>query len=381
LYSDGLHVGAPPGVVFSYGQIIAMADLFESVDQMMQAQPAELSRLKALIGQSTDHYLSGGPDVKTEDWQGATGKRYLKLAENNYEHFSPDSLVGMRGFAAASGSHGNNKSAWERHHRDAIIAAQEMFAANTAQTSFFPERPLIINAFGDHFLTDAFASGHLVNKAAMIERFKANFLSGGSLTAAGKAFFVKVAMKSFRGDVARKFSATETASYPVCAAGWCFMWNPNIDSWMTFSALLVQAAEQEPDRIGNLAVKALHDYLNRTGIEVTNEAGDGPWKLMGDNYMDQQTLAVARRAVQQSVDNINDPSIFASSLDFTPYFARVWRHVPKLTDSSRQQLATLTASYTSPSSDALMDAAATVIKSEADAMIQTLIDEGKLKAA
>jgi hypothetical protein len=81
------------------------------------------------------------------------------------------------------------------------------------------------------------------------------------------------------------------------------------------------------------------------------------------------------------VDNINDPSIFASNLEFAPYFARVWRHVPKLTDASRQTLATLITSYTSPSSDALVDAAATVITKEADAMIQTLIDEGKLKAA
>jgi hypothetical protein len=381
LYSGRLHVGAAPGVEFSYGQIIAMADVFESVDQMMQARPAELTRLKALIEQSTAHYLSGGPDVTTEDWQNATARRYLKLAENNYEHFSLDAIAGPRGGAAARGRYGDNKSAWERHHRDAIGAAQELFAANPAQSSLFPERPLIINAFGDHFLTDAFAAGHLVNKEAMIARFKANFLSGSSLTSSGKQFFAKVARKSFVGDVARKFSATETANYPVCAAGWCFMWHPNIDSWSTFSTLLMRAAEQEPDRIANLAVKALHDYLNRTGIEVTNEAGDRPWTLMGDTHMDARTLAVARRAVQQSVDNINDPSIFASNLDFAPYFSRVWRHVPTLTDPSRQTLVTLLASYTSPNSDALMDAAAAVIQSEADAMIQTLVDEGKLKAA
>lgn len=381
LYTGRLNVGAAPGVAFSYGQIISMADMFESVEQMMNARPAELSRIKALVEQSTAHYVSGGPDVTTDKWQEATGKRYLKLAENNYEHFSADTLAGMRGFVAAAGRHGDNKTAWERHHRQAITAAQQLFAANAAQTSVFPEEPLIINAFGDHFLTDAFSSGHVINKEAMIERFKANFLSGGTLTGAGRSFFGKVAKKAFRGDVAKHFSATETANYPVCAGGWCFMWHPNIDSPGRFTDLLVQAAEQEPDRVGNVAVKALHDYLNRTGIEVTNDAGAPPWTLMGDGYMDKKTLAVAMRAVQQSVDNITDPSIFASNLEFAPYFARVWQHVPKLTDASRQKVATLTASYTNPGADELVDAAATVIKNEVDAMIQALIDEGKLKPA
>src|SRR5262249_21647622 len=149
-----------------------------------------------------------------------TGGRYLKLAENNYEHFSP---IAVTGLGKGRGTKGDNKSAWERHHQWAIEEAQKAQLGQNA--SVFLEYPLVINAFGDHFLTDAFASGHLINKEAMIDRFTSNFLKKGELTAAAKKFFLMVALKAFRGDVAKKFSVLETANYPVCAFGWCFMWH------------------------------------------------------------------------------------------------------------------------------------------------------------
>jgi hypothetical protein len=375
-YDDRLRVGKNPGVAFSYGQIIAMADLYDSVDDMMAADVAELTRLKALIQQSTVHYTGGGPDVTTDEWQKATGGRYLKLAADNYEHFSPISVTGI---GKGRGTKGDNKSAWERYHQRAIEEAQQAQVGQNG--SVFLEHPLIINAFGDHFLTDAFASGHLINKEMVIDRFKSNFLKKGELTSAGKKFFAAVATKAFRGDVAKKFSVLETADYPICAAGWCFMWHPNIDTTHMFMELLTHAAEEQPDKVANVAVKALHDYLNKNGIEVTNDGGDPSWLLKGDVHLDATTLMIARRAVQQSVDNINDPAILASNLNLDPFFARVWKHVPKLTNKSKQTIASLVNSYTSPDSGVLVDAAATVIHDEVDGLIQTLLEEGKLKAA
>jgi hypothetical protein len=375
LYGDGLRVGNNPGVPFSYGQIIAMADLYESVDQMMNADVSELGRLKTLIEQSTAHYTTGGPDVSTKDWQDATGGRYLKLAADNYEHFSPVAVTGL----GARGSHGDNRSAWERHHQRAIEEAQKAQLGQNA--SVFLEYPLIINAFGDHYLTDAFASGHLINKEATIDRFKSKFLKSGQLTSGGKKFFENVAKKAFRGDVAKKFSVLETADYPICAYGWCFMWHPNVDTAHMFTELLTHAAEEQPDKVANFAVKAFHDHLNRNGIEVVNDNGDPPWLLKGDVHLDSTTLAIARRAVQQSVDNVNDPSILASNLNFDPFFAKVWKYVPKPTDRSKQTIASLMNAYTTPDSGVLVDAAATVIHDEVDGLIQTLLDEGKLKAA
>jgi hypothetical protein len=386
LYADHLRVGKSPGVLFSYGQIIAMADLFETVDQMMAADVGDLKRTKALIERSTAYYESNKAgsvrDVSSEEWEQATGGRYLKLAENNYEHFSPNFLFKDEAIARAANRHGDNKSAWEHYHRRAIEEAQKMFIAQGgSNTSLFLEWPLIINAFGDHFLTDAFAAGHLINKEVMIRLFKSNFYNGTSLKPEGEAFFKKVASAAFKGPVKKKFSALETSDYPVCAWGWCFKWHPNINSPDRFSKVLIGAAEQEPDRIANFAVKAMHDRLNHDGIEVSNQAGDGRWQLTGDTTLNAKNLGIIHKAVQQSVDNINDPSIFAGNLDFAAYFAKVWKHVPQPTDASLRRLENLMREYTRPDSDALVTAAADIIYKEVDALIKALLDAKKLKPA
>jgi hypothetical protein len=384
LYEDRFRVGKNPGVNFSYGQLIAMADVFEKVEDMMAADPSELQRLKTLIERSTRYYKGKKADpslnVGNDAWDEATGGRYLKLATNNYEHFAPNLLFKDAPFAKAANRFGNNRTAWETHHERAIREAQQLFLSDTNRTSF-PEWPLTINAFGDHFLTDAFSAGHVINKEVTIASFKRNFFSGDSLSSEGKAFFKMVASMAFRGEVAQRFSSLETTDYPACAWGWCFRWHPNIDSVDRFATLLTKAAEQEPERVADFAVKALHDRLNQDGVEVFNEAGDGTWTLTGDGTQDEKNLVIMQKAVQQSVDNINDPSLYADNVDLTPYFIRVWRHVPQLTEASRQKVIQLTQEYTSPSSNTLATAAAAIISREVNSLINVLLQEGKLQRA
>jgi hypothetical protein len=385
LYPDRFLVGKAPGVSFSYGQIIAMADMFESVHQMMAAEAAELKQVKALIEQSTAYYQANKAgsvrDVTSADWQKATGGRYLKLAEDNYDHFAPNFLFKNAPFARAANRYGNHKTAWERHHEWAIQEAQKLFLGQpNANVSYFPEWPLIINAFGDHFLTDAFAAGHVINKEAIIEYYKSSFYQRGSLTADGKAFFRKVAQKAFKGEVARKFSRLETAE-PYDAWWNVFDWNPDIDSAERFALVLIGAAEKEPEKIGNLAVKAIHDRLNRDGVEVTNGAGSGTWHLTGDGYLTPQTLSIMRQAVQQSAENITDPGILASNVDIGNYLAKVWKYVPQLTPASEKGVKTLVTAYVSPSSGQLIDAAAAIIHHEVDALIKALVEKGALQPA
>jgi hypothetical protein len=385
LYEGQLVVGASPGVAFSYGELVAMGDLYESVDQMMAASTAELTRLKALIDRSTQYYKTNKStpslDVTNKEWDDATGGRYLELAEDNYEHFSPNMLFDDA-ISRAGMRHGNNKSTWEAYHSRAIEEAQKLaIAPENANRSYIPVWPLIINAFGDHFLTDAFASGHLINKELMIAYFRANFFSGSSLTSAGNSFFDRVAKAAFVGDVRKKFSVLETVDYPVCMWGWCLKWHPNIDTTDTFRKLLVAAAEQQPEKVANFAVKALHDRLNRDGVEVSNDAGDGTWKLTGDGYLNPKSLQVMQKAVQQSIANINDPAILASNLNVGPFFDKVWRYVPKPTAAARTALAGLVREYTNPASTVLSTAAAEIIKQQVDALIKVLIKERKLQPA
>jgi hypothetical protein len=378
LYTDQLRVGKNPGVLFSYGELISMGDFYQTASDMMGASVSELQELKRLIQQSTNHYTGkGAPDVKDDAWEKATKFRYLELAEDNFHHFSPDYLFAGTVWGKAAVWKPNNKTTWEGYHRLAIEEAQKMFLdpAN-ANRSFLAEWPLIINAFGDHFLTDAFASGHLVNKEAIIEYYKYNFNDGNSLKPEAKKFFDRVAERAWYGDVKDKISDLETydGMIPVIDIG-----RPNIDSASRFASVLKGIAEQKPDQIGNLAIKALHDKLNEDGVEVVNDAGDGPWTIYGDGMLNDANLKIIQKAVQQSVDNINDPAINASQLNFQAYFDKVWRFVPKMTEASKVRVKQLAKVYTTPDSADLIQAASDLIHKKIDILIKKLLDAKKLK--
>lgn len=360
IYGAPLLIGAAPGVELSYAQIVSMADLYDSVEQMMQADAGELHRLKALIERSTDHYAGrGAADVSDREWNEATGGRYLQLAELNFSHFAPNTLFNDA-VVAAGAHHSNHREAWEAHHRRALTEAR-------VATGDSPAHALIVGAFGDHFLTDAFAAGHLINKDAVVSYFKHNFLSAGHLTAPARAFFDRVAQRAFVGAVRDKFSRLETtdAHYLVL--------HPDINSPSRFAELLRAMCEQAPDRVANLAVKAVHDHLNTAGIEVANDAGDAPWSLTGDGHLTAHTTEIMKRAVQASVANVLQPALRADP-DAT-CFARVWRLTPRLTPASRPVVVGLVQDFTNPASTRLSDAAAEIVTSQVDQLIHVLVDE------
>lgn len=364
IYPTPLLVGPAPGVTFTYAQMVTMPDLFESVEQMMGSTAAELGGLKTLIERDTAHYRDySAPAVSDAEWQTATNDRYLNLAEVNYSHFAPDVLFNDS-IAGAGTHHSNHKQVWEAHHRRALHEAR-------AASGDPPAHAIVINAFGDHFLTDAFASGHLINKDAVANYFKHNFLSGGRLTDEAKAFFDRVANRAFVGDVKEKFSRLETAHWPH----WYIPFHPNIDSPSRFSALLQAACEQKPDKVANLAVKAIHDRLNADTVVVTNDAGDGEWGLLGDGHLTQQTKEIMQKAVRASVANLTDSALRAT--DDAACFARVWRFTPRLNDFWRNAVIDLVRVYTDPTSTRLSDTAADLVKADVDQLINVLVKQEK----
>jgi len=381
-FADRLRVGSGGQVTFSYGQIIAMADMFGSVDDMMRASAGELSAIKQLIERSTNHYKGGGDaNPSTTDWQRTTSLRYLSLAEDNYDHFAPNMLFQQASFAARVRPNRNHRVTWEEHHERALREAQALalHGMNTGTTTF-PEWPFIINAFGDHFLTDAFAAGHVINKEAIIGLYQSQFYSGGKLTSAGRGFLARVAKLAFKGEVARRFSVLET--YEPYDAWWNFFnWNPNIDSADRFAEVLIGVAEQVPEKMGNLAVKAIHDKLNKEGIAVTNDAGSAPWPLTGDGHLSPATLVVMRQAVQQSIDNVEDPALLSSNTNYGPLMDRVWRFVPRLTPASEQRVTSMAHTLVSPSSEELVNKAAIIINEEVKTLICELLARNALKPA
>ena len=344
--------------------------------------PVVLQNLKRLIEQSTAYYKGGKKpplrDVPNQAWEDATGGRYLRLAENNYDHFAPNLLFRSTRFARTNRNH---KSAWEKHHEDALREAQRrMRDPRLADPPYIQNLPLIINAFGDHFLTDAFSAGHVINKEEVINQFKSMFYSGRALAANANAFFDRVARQAWHGKMAQKFELLETAE-PLDRWWNIVGWHPNIANADRFATVLKGVAAEAPDRVANIAVKAIHDRLNKDGIQVSNGAGDPQWRLTGDGHLTPGTLAIMKRAVAQSAANIVDPAITAVDFSLSDYLAKVWTHVPQLTPASEATVRNLITEYVNPSSQRLVDAAAAIIHSEVDSLINALISRGALRVA
>uniref|UniRef100_UPI001BB281B9 hypothetical protein n=1 Tax=Microbacterium sp. 2FI TaxID=2502193 RepID=UPI001BB281B9 len=364
------------GVTFSYGDIIAMPDFFENPEDLEQAGSTQLEALRGHIRRSAEHYRArtGNDPVTEADWSATTGGRYLRLAEDNYAHFAPPSVIG-ESFAT---QHTDNRARYAQLHQQALRESQRLHLAHPSAAPTL-ESALVVNAFADHFLTDAFASGHLINKELVMGRFRSGFYRNNELTPEGAAFFDRVAQRAFRGEVARRFSTLEQGA-PTIDVG-PIEWRANINSADRFATLLKRAAVEEPGKIAHVAVKALHDHLNSAGVLVTNAAGTAPWRLHGDEALDGATLAVMRQAVAQSVANLSDPSLLASGVDLAAFVDRVWRLAPVPTEASLAQLRTALQTYTSPTSVVLSDAAADLITAQLDQLIEELVSAGHLRHA
>jgi hypothetical protein len=174
----------------TYGEISALAgDIYKNFDAINRAPLIEVIDLIPLIHRST---------TSTTQFEKTTGGRYLKLAENNADHFS----VNLPGKAT-------NRDVWKLNHIKAIEAAKKG-NANYAWG---------INAAADHFLMDAFCSGHIrVNKGALqskkLDQIKAKVLHDidntqgvrvknkfGEWTAYGEGGYLDLA----KNDVNRRF--------------------------------------------------------------------------------------------------------------------------------------------------------------------------------
>lgn len=342
------------GVTLEYGVGITMGDFFEDPADMLSFPAAKLQNLANLVRKE-----KAGTPVATADWEAATDGRYLKLAAKNEKHFSPSnpSLIDV-----SSAPHGgDNKTEWEKQHKPALDTSQ----------AGSKDEALRINSFGDHFLTDAFAAGHLVNKRDAMEKFKSNLTNPA-------AFFDAVAKVCFTGAVKAEFSKYK----PVQGAGPLGLFHPAIDSESYFSMLLQAVQTQEPDLLANAAAKAVHDSLNTAagGIEVENNAGDPPWQLSGDGTLNAKSLEIGKKAVAQSQLNVLDVFKMIGPLDYPKYFKKVWDYVPHPTGAKGEpQVKQAVAGFTDPKAITLIDSIADLVTKNYMLIISELVKRGKLQ--
>ncbi|MDJ0355291.1 hypothetical protein [Paenarthrobacter sp. PH39-S1] len=303
--------------------------------------------------------------MTTAEWDAATANRYHSLAAQNEAHFAPSSsdLAPVSGKSAF-----DHKSAYEDYHWRAIRASQ---GGNR-------DSALILNSFADHFLTDAFAAGHLFNKRDVMQLFNSRLPMNASneFTAASVAFFDAVATRAWTGDVAREFSRYETVEFKGA------VFRPNIDSEGRFSKLLQGIHQKEPDLMANVVAKSVHDTLNRApgGVPVTNNLGDA-WSLSGDKTMNPQTQLIARRAVAQSLLDVLEVFKTTTSVGIASLTKRAWDYVPQLTAVGKAETARAVTSGIDPASKGLIEQAAALLSENYRLIIAELVKRKILKPA
>ncbi|MEU6198263.1 DUF4157 domain-containing protein [Streptomyces sp. NPDC047061] len=135
----------------TYGEILALSgDMYADIDlktfatsvtgTMERINRASLVEIYDLIPILHARSATGEFEIaSTGKTEAATGGRYLTLAAHNVSHFSN-----------VGGGH-NNIGTWREGHRAALALA----AAGQANAAW------AMNAAADHFLTDAFAAGHM----------------------------------------------------------------------------------------------------------------------------------------------------------------------------------------------------------------------------
>lgn len=342
-----------------YGEGIAMGDLFDDPGQMLGASEQDMVQVTSLIQKE-----KAGGTTSTEEWEKATQGRFLRLAQQNEAHFAPSDprLVGPSGMSGA-----DHKSQWEKLHKGALEKSQAGEVTNALRA----------NSFADHFLTDAFAAGHLINKRDVMENFKARLpQSKGEFTADALTFFDGVAQQAFTGDVQKAFSEYETVEFKG------LVFRPNIDSASRLSQLLQGIQKGAPDLLANAVAKGAHDRLNTApgGIAVENARGD-KWNLSGDTTLNEKSKEIGRRAVAQSQLNVLDAFKQAGPFNFPALFKKVWDYVPRPTAAGAKVAREKVSTGTDPKDQGLRDAVVSLIRTNYRLIIENLVQRGTLKKA
>ena len=245
-----------------------------------------------------------------------------------------------------------------------------------------------INAFGDHFLTDAFAAGHLINKENVMNRFISNVMNGGKVNSAGQKMFERIA----DGALAVPRINSKLSHFEVVSSHW---YEPNWDLNDTgaflpevFYRILIRIMEDTAHngtkKIANLAVKAIHDYLNtykennKIGVPVKNKKGIS-WALTGDTTLNEKNIKVIQLAVKQSVENISD-AVSNPGTPLSTLYQKVWDYVPDLTNPVTARIVNSAVNeYTNPSSNKLIEKAVKLVDEELDTLLDELLSAGLIQ--
>jgi hypothetical protein len=214
---------------------------------------------------------SGGRDVERR-----VRDRYLQLAATNDDHFvAPGGITHERAPGSAR-SFGSAVLAYRHHHEIALELACEL-----GRERGDVARAMAREAAAQHFLTDAFTSGHLRTPVARIRRF-------------WRARYPDFWERLQRRVAADTAATLRELAWPLRALPARF-----IDD-RTLAALQMRTGRYPELSVGDFLARLFHDWDNRHGVAI-----DTGGVVFGDGHVHEGvTRPLAIAAVRAGIDDI-----------------------------------------------------------------------------
>lgn len=162
-------------IAFRYGDLVAAADFYDKPMQLNFDRARGIANIIRCVHAATNNLPI--PTTITNDGSNCqiTGilsrPGYLEVLTKNYSHFGWNSMV-----------------AYVENHQIALNKAQESFLMRKQNPNLSQQllhEALIYNSFADHYLTDAFSSGHIRVPRIQIKKWAFENLKGAFRTVRG----------------------------------------------------------------------------------------------------------------------------------------------------------------------------------------------------
>jgi outer membrane protein OmpA-like peptidoglycan-associated protein len=273
----GVSVDLGNGIVLTWGQVVAIAgDEFATVEDLQAAARTEDGRRR--IRAALEHDGVRGPipatlPAATEADRQAQGAEFIKLAMDNVAHFAEG---------------GDALATWRSHHSRALHEAME--AGLTGDPSRFQQAQLV-EAFGQHFLTDMFSGGHVRVPRREIMAYYADRSTAmatafvTNLRSRVEAALVAQVMLQIPPPLRGNFTQRKAQEKVHAAVG------AKIDEGLAKIGGMPGLARYFGLAIAGAVSGALHDREGRQGVIVNSIAHPQPWLAKGDAMLDASPVS------------------------------------------------------------------------------------------
>lgn len=210
---------------FQYGEIVTSADYYNNPTEFTEDKKSAIAKVvKCAYQQKSRHAQQRKEDIEYPscDTTGVFGiPGYLEVLSQNYNHFGWNNMVSYVDF-----------------HQKALQFAKKSYdlrETNPVQSRALFNKALIFNAYADHYLTDAFAAGHIRVPRIQIKEWARDELPG--------------TLRSQRGDLLSMFlHNTESTDLHTHKEVGMRVQNSRGDVWLTRSDghLNLFATEKDP---------------------------------------------------------------------------------------------------------------------------------------